>query len=81
MASSKKCLSLKHSVTRTYNRETVLVARSTTPQIHLSQASEMFHPVSTALHFGELPLRITTGLLQVRNGTRTFNETRLSVGG
>jgi hypothetical protein len=44
------------------NRETVLVARSTTPQIHLSQASEMFHPVSTALHFGELPLRITTGL-------------------
>jgi hypothetical protein len=23
---------------------------------------DIFHPVSTTLHFGELPLRITTGL-------------------
>ena len=36
------------------------------------QVSEMFHPVSTAHRFGELPLRI----VKVRYGTTTLNETR-----
>jgi len=33
---------------------------------------ETFHPVSTALHLNELPLRI----VKVRYGTTTLNETR-----
>ena len=37
---------------------------------------ETFHPVSTALHLNELPLRITTGFSRFVTGPEDSNETR-----